>query len=145
MSLFQIKNYINGQLIEPVGHQYLDNIEPATGQGYSRVPDSDERDVELAVEAAEKAFSVWSKTPAGQRSKVLCKIADLIDASVDQLAKTESIDNGKPVTLARSLDIPRAAQNFRHFATAVLHWQSESHVTEGVALNYPLRGPRGIA
>ena len=143
--MFKILNYINGQLVEPAGHEYLDNIEPATGQVYSKVADSDARDVEAAVEAAEKAFPAWSKTSAGNRSKMLCKIADLIDASLDQLAKTESIDNGKPLSLAKNLDIPRASQNFRHFATAILHFQSESHMTEGLALNYTIRAPRGIA
>jgi aminomuconate-semialdehyde/2-hydroxymuconate-6-semialdehyde dehydrogenase len=142
--MFKIKNYINGELVEPGNRQYLDNIEPATGQVYSLVPDSDARDVDLAVEAAEKAFPSWSKTPAAHRCKALLKIADLIEASADQLAKTESIDNGKPLSLARSLDIPRCSANIRHFATAVLHFHSESHVTDGVGVNYTLRGPRGV-
>lgn len=144
-NFFKIKNYIGGEMVEPLAGQYLDNVEPATGQVYSLVPDSDAADVERAVEAAEKAFPAWSKMPAAHRSKILCKIADLIDVDVDRLAKTETIDNGKPLSLARSLDIPRCSANIRHFATAILHFHSESHVTDGVGLNYTLRGPRGIA
>ena len=143
--MFRIRNYVNGELVAPTSGKYLDNIEPATGQVYSLVPDSEARDVELAVDAAEKAFPAWSHTPAAQRCSVLCKIADLIETDLDRLAKTEAIDNGKPQSLARSLDIPRASTNFRHFATAVLHFHSESHVTDGIGLNYTLRGPRGIA
>src|SRR4029079_8567322 len=64
---------------------------------------------------------------------------------LDKLARAESIDTGKPLSLARSLDIPRAASNFRFFATAILHTENEAHVTDGVAFNYTLRRPRGIA
>src|SRR5947209_14411650 len=141
----KIRNFIDGQLIEPVRGKYLDNIEPATGKVYSQVADSDARDVELAVAAGEKAFPAWSKTSAADRSRVLLRIADLIERDVEKLARAESIDTGKPISLARSLDIPRAASNFRFFATAVLHSESEAHVTDGVAFNYTLRQPRGIA
>ena len=141
----KIRNFVDGQFVEPVGGKYLDNIEPATGKPYSLVPDSDARDVELAVTAAEKAFPSWSKTPAADRSRLLLRIADLIERDLEKLARAESIDTGKPLSLARSLDIPRAASNFRFFATAILHTENEAHVTDGVAFNYTLRQPRGIA
>jgi aminomuconate-semialdehyde/2-hydroxymuconate-6-semialdehyde dehydrogenase len=141
----RIPNFIDGRFIEPLGGKYLDNIEPATGQPYSLVPDSDERDVELAVTAAEKAFAGWSKTAAADRSRILLRIADLIERDLETLARAESIDTGKPLALARWLDIPRAASNFRFFATAILHTENEAHVTDGVAFNYTLRQPRGIA
>jgi aminomuconate-semialdehyde/2-hydroxymuconate-6-semialdehyde dehydrogenase len=141
----RIPNFIDGQFIEPLGGKYLDNIEPATGQPYSLVPDSDERDVELAVTAAEKAFAGWSRTAGADRSRILLRIADLIERDLETLARAESIDTGKPLALARSLDIPRAASNFRFFATAILHTENEAHVTDGVAFNYTLRHPRGIA
>ena len=141
----RIRNFIDGQFVEPAGGKYLDNIEPATGKPYSLVPDSDARDVELAVSAAEKAFPAWSKTPAADRSRILLRIADLIERDLEKLARAESIDTGKPLSLARSLDIPRAASNFRFFATAILHTENEAHVTDGVAFNYTLRQPRGIA
>src|SRR5438552_2208128 len=140
-----IQNFIDGQFIEPVSGRYLDNIEPATGKPYSQVADSDARDVDLAVAAAEKAFSEWSRKPSTERSKILLRIADLIERDLEKLARAESIDTGKPITLARSLDIPRAASNFRFFATAILHTESEAHITDNVAFNYTLRQPRGIA
>src|SRR3954465_7779812 len=140
-----IRNFIDGQFLEPVSGKYLDNIEPATGKTYSQVPDSDGRDVESAVAAAEKAFPAWSKTSAADRSRVLLRIADLIERDLEKLARAESIDTGKPLSLAQSLDIPRAASNFRFFATAILHTENEAHVTDGVAFNYTLRQPRGIA
>jgi aminomuconate-semialdehyde/2-hydroxymuconate-6-semialdehyde dehydrogenase len=141
----QIQNFIDGQFVEPIGGKYLDNIDPATGRGYSKVADSDARDVEAAVAAAETAFAAWSKKPTADRSKFLLRIADLIERDLEKLARAESIDTGKPLSLARSLDIPRAASNFRFFATAILHTESEAHITDTIAFNYTLRQPRGIA
>ena len=141
----RIKNFIDGKFVEPVGGKYLDNIEPATGKPYSQVPDSDAADVDLAVAAAEKAFADWSRKPAAERSKILLRIADLIERDLEKLARAESIDTGKPLSLARSLDIPRAASNFRFFATAILHTETEAHITDNIAFNYTLRQPRGIA
>jgi len=140
----QIRNFIDGQFVEPIGAKYLDNIEPATGKPYSQVADSDARDVELAVAAAKKAFVNWSRMPAAERSKILLRIADLIERDLEKLASAESIDTGKPLSLARTLDIPRASSNFRFFATAILHTESEAHITDNVAFNYTLRQPRGI-
>ena len=141
----KIRNFINGKFVEPVRGKYLDNSEPATGKPYSQVADSDAQDVDLAVAAAEKAFVDWSTKPAAGRSTILLRIADLIERDLEKLARAESIDTGKPLSLARSLDIPRAASNFRFFATAILHAESEAHITDGVAFNYTLRQPRGIA
>ena len=143
--LFQIRNFIDGNLVEPKGGKYLDNIEPATGKSYSQVADSGKEDVDLAVAAAEKAFADWSKKPAAERSRILLRIADLIERDLEKFARAESIDTGKPITLARSLDIPRAVANFRFFATAILHTENEAHITDGVAFNYTLRQPRGVA
>src|SRR5213592_4254491 len=141
----QMRNFINGEFVEPINGRYLDNIEPATGKAYSQVADSDAHDVDLAVAAAEKAFVDWSKKPAAERSKILLRIADLIERDLEKLARAESIDTGKPISLARTLDIPRAASNFRFFATAILHTESEAHITDNVAFNYTLRQPHGIA
>ncbi len=140
----QIKNFIDGQFVQPISGKYLDNIEPATGKPYSQVADSDARDVDLAVAAAEKAFRDWSKQPAAERSQFLLRIADLIERDLEKFARAESIDTGKPISLARTLDIPRAVSNFRFFATAILHTESEAHITDSVAFNYTLRQPRGI-
>ncbi len=140
-----IKNYINGELIEPIGKTYIDNYNPAIGKVYSLIPDSDERDVELATDAALKAFPKWSTTPKEERSAILLKIADLITKNLDRLAIAESVDNGKPVALAKLIDIPRAASNFHFYATGILHFASESHSMEDTVINYTLRSPVGVA
>jgi len=141
----KLKNYIRGELVEPASAEYLDNVDPSTGETYSRVPHSDERDVERAVGAAHDAFPRWSHTSVAERSRLLLAVADLIDSNLDRLARAECVDNGKPLRLARSLDIPRAAANFRFFATAMAHFHSESHAMDDLAINYTLRQPRGIA
>ncbi|MFL6595908.1 MAG: aldehyde dehydrogenase [Chthoniobacterales bacterium] len=140
----RIDNFIAGQFVRPAAGKYLDNIEPATGRPYSLVADSDSSDVEAAVAAAEQAFRGWSQTPAEERSRILLRIADLIERDLEKFARAESIDTGKPLGLARSLDIPRASSNFRFFATAILHTENEAHVTDGLAFNYTLRQPRGV-
>ncbi|MFQ5671069.1 MAG: aldehyde dehydrogenase [Acidobacteriota bacterium] len=136
---------IGGQWLPAASGGWLENIEPATGWVMSRIPDGDARDVERAVEAAGAAFPGWSATPAAERSRILLRIADLLEARLDDLARDESVDTGKPIRLARTVDIPRAVSNFRHFATAILHFHSESHATDHEALNYTLRRPLGIA
>jgi aminomuconate-semialdehyde/2-hydroxymuconate-6-semialdehyde dehydrogenase len=141
----QIKNFIDGQFVEPASGKYLDNFEPATGKTYSQVADSDARDVDFAVAAAERAFVEWSQRSAAERSGFLLRIAELIERHLEKFARAESVDTGKPISLARSLDIPRAIANFRFFATAILHTESEAHITDNVAFNYTLRQPRGIA
>lgn len=141
----RISNYVDGQLVPPASGGYLAGLEPATGKPLAEVPDSAEADVDCAAQAASRAFPAWSHTPAAERSRVLTRIADLIERDVDELARLESRDTGKPVSLARSMDIPRAVSNFRFFATAILHTQSESHSTDYAALNYTLRRPRGVA
>ena len=141
----KIKNYINGELIDPVAGKYIDNYNPSTGKIYSFIPDSNEEDVELATQAALAAFPKWSVLPKEERSAILIKISRLISENLDTLAKAESVDNGKPVWLAKQVDIPRAASNFHFFATAILHFASEAHAMEDTALNYTLRNPIGVA
>jgi aminomuconate-semialdehyde/2-hydroxymuconate-6-semialdehyde dehydrogenase len=140
-----IPNFVAGRDAAPAGGQYLDKIEPATGRVIARVADSDGRDVDAAVDAAAKAFPAWSRTPAADRSRLLLAVADRIDTNLNRLAEAESADTGKPLRLAKAVDIPRAAANFRFFATAVLHEHTEAYRMDGVALNYTLRQPRGVA
>jgi aminomuconate-semialdehyde/2-hydroxymuconate-6-semialdehyde dehydrogenase len=140
-----IANYINGRLEEPLSKKYLDNICPSTGKVYSHIPDSDEHDVERAYKAAAAAFPSWSVTPKEKRSAHLLKIAALIEKNLERLAMAESIDNGKPLKLARAVDIPRAAANFHFYGTAILHYAAESHSMEDTAINYTLRHPGGVA
>jgi aminomuconate-semialdehyde/2-hydroxymuconate-6-semialdehyde dehydrogenase len=141
----KIKNYINGELREADGGAWIDNYEPATGAVYSLIPDSGGQDVQSAVEAATAAFPAWSATPAKKRSAILLRIADLIERDMERLALAESRDNGKPVWLAKSVDIPRASANFRFYATGALHMASKAHLMEGSALNYTVKSPIGIA
>ncbi len=143
--MIQIKNYINGQLIEPISKSYLDNYNPANGKVYSFIPDSDENDVELAYIAAKNAFKEWSTTSKEKRSEYLLKISSLIEKKLDKLALAESIDNGKPLKLAKTVDIPRAAANFHFYGTGILHYASNAHSMEETAINYTLRQPVGVA
>ena len=141
---YHLENLIGGNLIGPLSGNFLDNINPATGEVYGQVPDSNEKDVNAAVQAAKKAFESWSKTTPEQRFQFLNRIADLIDENLEELAVAESNDNGKPVWLSRKIDIPRASSNFRFFATGIMHFASESHSMEDKAVNYTLRQPLGI-
>lgn len=140
----KIKNFINGQFIDPICGQYIDNFEPATGKVYSLIPDSDEKDIEMAVLAAEKAFPIWSKMSIEERSQIMIRISEGIEKRMDEFVRAESRDNGKPEKLAAHVDIPRAVSNFHFFATGILHFASESHSMEGVGVNYTTRKPIGI-
>ncbi len=139
-----ILHYIDGELVEAASGRWLDNIEPATGAVYSRIAAGGAADVERAVQAAQAAFPGWKKTSADERARLLNAIADRIEQWLDALAEAESMDNGKPIWLAKSVDIPRAAHNFRFFAHAITQWSSESHSMGDVAINYTLRDPIGV-
>lgn len=142
--MIRLQNYIGGVLVAPDSKEYLENIEPAQGKVYAEIPDSDGQDIDAAVKAAEAAFEGWAKTSRNERSAILLKIADLIDLYHDKLAKAESRDNGKPLKLAKRVDIPRASANFRFFATAILHESSELHESDQDAINMTLRSPIGL-
>ncbi|MBO3699395.1 aldehyde dehydrogenase [Roseivirga sp. E12] len=139
-----IKNYINGELVEAANGQSFDNYNPANGEVYSQIPDSTSKDIQQAVDAASDAFPAWSKTSRKERSDLMLKVADLIDANHDRLAAAESKDNGKPIKLASRVDIPRASANFRFFATAILHESTEAHQSDQDAINMTLRSPIGV-
>ncbi len=141
----KIQNYINGELLEPISLQYIENTDPSRGKVYSLIPDSDERDVQKAVEAAKSAFPEWSVTPKEKRSQLLLKIASLIQQNLNRLAEAESIDNGKTLALAKTVDIPRAAANFHFYGTGILHYASHAHSMEDTAINYTLRQAVGVA
>jgi aminomuconate-semialdehyde/2-hydroxymuconate-6-semialdehyde dehydrogenase len=140
----KIANYLGGRLKPPASGNYLDNIEPATGAVYSMTPDSNETDLERAVAAAREAFPAWSTALVARRAQVLFDIATRIEAESEALARAESIDTGKPLTLAREVDIPRASANFRFFAHAITQFASEFHSMGQQALNYTLRDPLGV-
>ena len=142
--MIRIANFIGGRFVTPHSGHYFDDINPSKEEAIAEVPDSDAADVNEAVSAAQAAFPAWSKTSAAERSNLLLKLASLIEANLDELAELESRDSGKPLSLARKLDIPRAIANFRFFATAILHDASDAHITDSVALNYTLRQPLGV-
>ncbi|TMB10303.1 MAG: aldehyde dehydrogenase family protein, partial [Deltaproteobacteria bacterium] len=138
-----VLNFIDGRHAPAACGEWLDDVDPATGETYARVASSDARDVDRAVAAALRAFPAWAATPAAERSKLLRRLARLIERDLEKLARAESIDSGKPVSAAQTIDIPRAVQNFDFFADAVTQFSSEAHPTDEVALNYTLRQPLG--
>jgi aminomuconate-semialdehyde/2-hydroxymuconate-6-semialdehyde dehydrogenase len=140
-----IQNYINGQFVDPIKNNWIENYNPASGEVYSQIPNSTTEDVEKAYEAAAAAFPKWSNTTLEERSKILSKIADLILEKLDFLVAAESKDNGKPILLAKQVDIPRAASNFQFFANAITQFSSEAHESVGLnAVNFTLRQPIGV-
>ncbi len=140
-----IQNYIDGKYVDPVNGQWIDNVEPATGKAYGRIPDSDADDVQLAVDAAKKAFPIWSAMSTKERSDIMMAVSAGIEKRLPELAAAESRDNGKPLKLATRVDIPRARDNFAFFATAILHDASETHDMGESGFNYTLRRPIGVA
>jgi aminomuconate-semialdehyde/2-hydroxymuconate-6-semialdehyde dehydrogenase len=135
---------IDGAHVPAASGAWLPNVDPATGAAYGRLPDGDERDVQLAVAAAKRAFPGWSRTPVAERSRILRRLARLVERDLDGIAKAESVDSGKPWSLARTLDIPRAVANLDFFADAITQFASEAHATDDVAVNYTLRQPLGV-
>jgi len=131
--------------VDPVLGNYIDNYNPSNGEVYGQIPNSTSEDVEKAYKAAEKAFPNWSNTTLAKRSKILSKIAELIEGKLHFLAEAESKDNGKPISLAKAIDIPRAAANFQFYANAVTQFSSEAHESIGLnAMNFTLRQPIGV-
>jgi aminomuconate-semialdehyde/2-hydroxymuconate-6-semialdehyde dehydrogenase len=141
----KIQNYIGGKLCEPQSGNYLDNYNPATGAVYSLIPDSDKSDVDKAVIAAKNAFPAWAALSSEKRMGFLMAIADKIEENLEDLALAESKDNGKPLWLSKAVDIPRAASNFRFYATAIMHDKTDCFDMGEVAINYTTRKPIGVA
>lgn len=140
-----IQNYIDGEYRSPLSEQWIDNYHPATGEIYGFIPNSNQDDVDDAYEAAKAAFPSWSNTTLAERSKILSKIAQLITEKLPELAEAESKDNGKPLSLATTIDIPRASSNFQFFANAITQFASEAHESVGLgAMNFTLRQPIGV-
>ena len=141
----RILNYINGEQVAPLENQWIDNYNPSTGAVYSLIPNSSEKDIEAAYQAAKAAFPSWSNTTLEYRSTILANIARLIKEALVDLAKAEAKDNGKPLSLASTVDIPRASSNFQFFANAITQFSSESHESVGLnAYNFTLRQPIGV-
>lgn len=141
--MITLHNFIDGSLIASTSGQYCDSIDPATGQPHGLVPDSDARDLEMAVQAAQRAFPAWRETSAAERAAMLSKLADLIEARLEEFAQAETLDNGKPIFLSRSIDIPRSIANLRAFAEAAT--QLSGQIFEKPhSHSYTLRQPIGV-
>ncbi|HLF65453.1 MAG TPA: aldehyde dehydrogenase [Saprospiraceae bacterium] len=140
----RIQNYIGGKFCDPVHDMWIDNYAPAYGNVYAQIPDSDAEDVQAAVDAAKAAFRGWAKMASDKKYHYLAEIATRIDAKSEELARAESLDTGKPLQLATTVDIPRASSNFRFFSTALMQFASESHATGEGVINYTLRQPIGV-
>ncbi len=142
--MLYLKNFIGGTYVDPVEKKYFDNVNPATGEIISKIPASNEKDIALAVDAAIKAQESWANSTLEVRFAILNKIAELIDSKLNDLAIAETRDTGKAIRHSQQIDIPRAASNFRFFATAAMQFASDSHEMPGKAINYTLRQPIGI-
>ena len=140
----EVLNLINGSHLPAEGGEWLDLIDPSKGTSYGRLARSSAVDVEKAVNSASNAFEEWSSWSADKRAECIDKLADKIKENAGMLAEAETRDNGKPIGLASTVDIPRAEKNLRFYASAIKHFASESHYTEGVAINYTLRKPLGV-
>ena len=139
----KVLNYIDGRLVEPASKEYFDNFDPAIGAAYGLVPDSDERDLQIAVDAAKRAWPNWRRTLAQDRAAMLAKLADLVEARLEEFARAECVDTGKPLSVCRNLDIPRAVANLRAFAAAATELSGQTFDKEK-SRSYTLRQPIGI-
>ncbi len=144
MSAIILQNFVNGQHTAPLSGSYLDNTEPATGQVYGQIPRSGKEDVGTAVAAAQAAYPIWSSMTAEERCDILIRLAGLVHDRLDKFAAAESRDNGKPVSLAKAVDIPRVVSNLKFFAHAITQFSSEAHIMPGTAVNYTVRQPIGV-
>ena len=138
-----LSNFINGDYVNPKSNNYLDVFEPATGQVYCQVPNSNGDDIHLAVNSAIDAFPEWSSLSLDERSLYLKTIAEMIESRLDEFAKYESRDTGKPISLAKSLDIPRAVSNFRFFAEYASQFEFEFNINNDSSHNTVIRSPLG--
>ena len=138
----QVLNFVDGAFQNTP--QVLENVTPSTGEVFGTIPRSGAAEVDQAMAAAKRAFPAWSKTPVAERAACLERLADAVRDHADMLAKEEARDNGKPLSLAAHVDIPRAEKNLRFYASGVQHYASESHAMEGEAINYTLRKPLGV-
>lgn len=137
-------NYIGGEWVAPVSGEYFDNISPVNGKLFTRSARSTKEDINLALDAAEKAFQTWSKTAAAYRSNILLKIAQVIEDNLEYLSVVETIDNGKPVRETLAADLPLVVDHFRYFAGVLRSEEGtiSEHDEHTVSIN--LHEPLGV-
>ncbi|GAB3332982.1 aldehyde dehydrogenase [Marilutibacter aestuarii] len=139
----RLKHWINGEPREAASGRWREVFDPATGQAFAELADGGPDDVERAVAAARAAFPSWSALPNSERAHWLERLAAALESRIDDFSRAESRDAGKPIRLARDIEVPRAVQNLRFFAHAATQFASESHHGEA-GLNYTLRPPLGV-
>jgi aldehyde dehydrogenase len=140
----KLDNWIDGKHVKPVGGQYFDNTSPITGEVLCQVARSDSKDVELALDAAHRAFASWGKTSAVQRSMILNKIADVVEANIELLSLAECIDMGKPLREAMAGDMPMVIDHFRYFAAAARTDDSTISQIDATTIAYHFNEPIGV-
>jgi aminomuconate-semialdehyde/2-hydroxymuconate-6-semialdehyde dehydrogenase len=142
--MIKILNFINGEFQQSSNGLWLDNVNPATGKTFSQISSSSEVDVKRAVDAAEKAFPIWSQKTIEEKKSYFEKIIKLMQENFAELAIAETMDTGKPISISKTVDIPRAIKNLEFYMSAIEQWSSEAHVMNGQAINYTLREPLGV-
>jgi aminomuconate-semialdehyde/2-hydroxymuconate-6-semialdehyde dehydrogenase len=139
-----ILHYIDGAFVASDDGRWLDDVDPATGEVFARIARGGRAEVDRAVDAAKRAFPHWSAMTPKQRSDIMLRISQRIKEQADDLALDETTDNGKPLWLSKSVDIPRAVDNMAFFATEILHTSTSAHQTDQHTLNVTLRSPLGV-
>ena len=140
----QYDNFIGGQWVAPVEGQYFDVITPISGQVYTQAARSTAADIELALDAAHAAADAWGKTSATERSNILLKIADRLEANLELLAYAETVDNGKPIRETLNADIPLAVDHFRYFAGCLRGEEGSMSEIDGNTVAYHFKEPLGV-
>jgi aldehyde dehydrogenase len=138
------ENFIGGEWVAPVNGQYMDNISPVDGQVFCQVPRSDEADINLALDAAHAAKAAWGKTSVTERSNILLKIADRIEANLETLAVAETWDNGKAVRETLAADVPLSADHFRYFAGCIRAQEGSLGEIDENTVAYHFHEPLGV-
>ena len=138
------RNTIGGEMVDPQSQQWIDNIEPATGKTYGRIPRSNAADVDAAYQAAQLAAEDWASRSGAHRASHLHRLANAVEAELESLAIMETTDNGKPCSLSRSMDIPRSVANLRFFADAACTDRTEVLRTGEQAVNTIVHDPIGV-
>ena len=137
-------NYIGGQWLPPVKGQYFENKSPVNGRVFCEIPRSSAEDIELALDAAHAAKLAWGKTSVMQRSNLLLKIADRIEANLETLAVAEAWDNGKAVRETLAADVPLSVDHFRYFAGCIRAQEGTISEIDENTVAYHFHEPLGV-
>ena len=138
------ENYIGGEWVPPKDGNYFENITPVTGQAFTEIPSSTADDVETALDAAWAAAPAWGKTSVAERSNILLKIADRIEANLEMLAVAETWDNGKGIREPLAADLPLAVDHFRYFASAIRAQEGGISQIDDDTVAYHFHEPLGV-